>query len=200
MALDISPGLVVHGSVTLIMPTRLLLVLLIIAPLLPRAQGWDMVLLKRHDKTLTNYMPGKKIMFTMRDGRFAAGTIKKIERDTIFMQEYDIRKAYNIWGTSTLDTINAFLNAYAYRDIGAIMKPDQGIEFIRDGSIFVVGGSVYMILHVVNSIIQKAPLSPKAMAISGGFIVGGLVLHKLRTHEYRIGNKYQLEYLPVNSK
>ena len=182
------------------MLTRLLLVLLLSLPLLPKAQGWDMVLLKKHDKTINNYMPGRSIMFTMRDGRFAAGMIKKIEKDSIFLQEYDVRKAYNAWGTSALDTISAYLNAYAYRDINAIMRADKGFEFIRDGSLFMVGGSVYMVLHVVNSIIQKAPLSPKAMAISGGFIVGGWVMHKLRKHEYRIGDKYHLEYLPVAAK
>ena len=141
-----------------------------------------------------------QIMFTMRDGRFAAGLIKKIEKDSVFLQEYDVRKAYNAWGTSALDTVSAYLNAYAYKDISAIMRPDKGFEFIRDGTLFLFGGIVYMGLHVVNSALQKAPLDPKAMAISGGFIVGGWVMHKLRKHEYRLGEKYRLEYLPVSAK
>jgi hypothetical protein len=182
------------------MPTRLLLVLFFAMPLLPCAQGWDMILLKRNDHTLENFMPGKQIAFTMRDGRFAGGTIKKIEKDSLFMQEYDVRKAYNMWGTSSLDTVSAFLNAYAYRDISGIMRKDKGFEFIRDGSLFMVGGAVYMVLHVVNSVIQKAPLDPKVMAISGGVFVGGWIMHKLRKHEYRIGGKYHLEYLPVSAK
>lgn len=182
------------------MPFRLILVIALSLPLLPQAQGWDMVLLKRNDKTLNTYMPGKQIMFSMKDGSFGAGTIKKIERDSIFLQEYDVRKAYNVWGTSSLDTVSAFLNAFAYKEIKAIMRPDKGFEFIRDGSLFIIGGVVYMGLHVVNSAIQKASLDPKAMAISGGFIVGGWVMHKLRKHEYTIGGKYHLEYLPVAAK
>ena len=168
-------------------------------PILGQAQGWDMVLLKRHGRTVDTYMPGKKVMFTMNDGRFAAGSIRKIEKDSIFLQEYDVRKAYNAWGTSSLDTISAFLNAYACKEIKAIQRPDQGFEFIRDGSLFIIGGAVYMGLHVINSAIQKAPIDPKAMAISGGFILGGWVMHRLRTHEFRIGGKYRLEYLPVSS-
>jgi hypothetical protein len=186
--------------VSCIMPMRLILVLLLASPLFTPAQGWDMVLLKRHDKTLNNYMPGKEIMFRMADGRFASGMIKKIERDTIFLAEYDIRKAYNMWGTMALDTVSAYLNAYAYKDVSAIMRPSQGFEFIKDGSLFMIGGAVYMLLHVVNSAIQKAPLDPKALAISGGFIAGGWVMHKLRKHEYRLGEKYHLEYLPVSAK
>jgi len=163
-------------------------------------QGWDMLLFKRNSKTMTTFMPGARISISDKDGRYADGTIRKIDRDTLFITEYDVRKAYNMWYTSVLDTVSAFLTPIYYKDITKVYRRSSGFEFIRDGTLFMLGGAVYMILHLVNSAIQHQPVQASSMAIAGGVTVAGLMMHKLRKHYYAVGHKYHFEYIRVTGK
>jgi hypothetical protein len=182
------------------MPKLLLLILAMALGLVVAGQGWDMVLLKRNGKTMTNYMPGARISFSTSDGQQAEGIIRKIERDSIFLTYYDIRRGYTQWYTPVMDTVDAYLLRYDYRKIARINRPPAGFEFIRNGSLFMIGGTAYGLLHVFNSAYLKQPVDPKSLAIAGAFVAGGYLMKRLRKHYYRIGKKYMLEYISINGK
>ena len=182
------------------MPKPLLLIVAMTIALGAAGQGWDMVLLKRSGKTMTNFMPGARISFSTSDGQQAEGIIRKIERDSIFLTYLDIRRGYTQWYTPVLDTVSAYLLSYDFRKISRINRPPAGFEFIRNGSLFMIGGTAYGLVHVTNSVIQKQPVVPKSLAIAGAFVAGGYLMKRLRKHYYPIGKKYKLEYISINGK
>jgi hypothetical protein len=160
------------------------------------SQGSDLLLLKKsRTKTIQTFFAGSYIHFTDINGRDESGVIKKIERDTLFIIHHDVRRSYNIWGTSVADTIAAFLNRYHYNEIRALYKPPKSFEFIRNGTLFMIGGTGYAVLHLVNSAIQSEKVDGKTLAIAGGVAAAGFIMYKMRKYKYTIGKKYQLNYI-----
>ncbi len=158
----------------------------------------DMVVLRnRQGHTIKSYFSGMPIDFGDKSGRQISGIVKKIERDTLFIQQYDIRRAYNMWGTYVMDTVTAYLLKYHTNEITWIRKPHGSFEFVRDGSIFIIGGTAYLLLHVINAAYLKEPVVGSTVAIAGGIAVGGIVMKKLRKNRYTIGKKYTLVYIQM---
>ena len=158
----------------------------------------DMVVLRnKQGHTIKSYFSGMPIDFGDRGGREVSGVVKKIDYDTIFIQQFDIRQAYNRWGTYVMDTVTTYLLKYHYNEISWIRKPSARLEFVRDGTIFMIGGTAYLLLHVINAAYLKEPVVGSTVAIAAGVAVGGLVMKKLRKRKYTIGKKYSLVYIDM---
>lgn len=165
------------------------------------SQGSDLLLLKKsRTKTIQTFFAGSYIHFTDINGREESGVIKKIERDTLFIIHHDVRRAYNMWGTSVADTVSAFLNRYHYNEIKAVYKPPKSFEFIRNGTLFMIGGTGYAVLHLANSAIQSQKVDGKTMAIAGGVAAVGFIMYKMRKYKYTIGKKFQLTYIGMKNE
>jgi hypothetical protein len=172
-------------------------ILLFITPV-SFAQGSDILLLKkRNGKTQEKYLRGATIQFTDNTGRTTEGTIGKIDKDSIFILTHDIRQRYTQWGTAASDTISAFLNPYHFREITTIRKPVKGFGFIRNGTLFIIGGTAYGLLHLVNAAILKEKVDGKTMALAGGVALSGWLIKKLHRYHYRIGSNYHLTYIDL---
>jgi hypothetical protein len=164
-------------------------------------QSSDILLLKKKNgRTEKSYFSGSFIYFIDKSGREMSGTIKKIERDTLFIQYFDVRRAYNRWGTSVADTVTAYLFRYHYNEIQSIPKSTTAFEFVRDGTIFMIGGVGYAALHLINSAIQHEEVVGKTVAIAGGVAAAGFIMRKLRKKSYQIGKKYSLQYVNMQSR
>lgn len=162
-------------------------------------QGSDMIVLKKGEKrTLKTWLAYSQVHFITIAGNEVSGTIKKIEKDSLFIQIYDERKNYTPWGTSFWDTIAVGLSRYHYKEIREVVKPQRGFGFIRNGVLFIVGGTAYAILHSVNGLYLKQPIDPVTMAISGGAAATGLVLKRIHRRTVPLGKRYQLNYINVN--
>jgi hypothetical protein len=163
------------------------------------AQGSDMIVLKKGEKrTLKTWLAYSQVHFITIAGNEVTGTIKKIEKDSLFIQVYDERRNYTPWGTSFWDTIAVGLSRYHYKEIREVVKPQRGFGFIRNGILFIVGGTAYAILHSVNGLYLKQPIDPVTMGISGGVAATGLVLKRIHRRTVPLGKKYQLIYINVN--
>ena len=162
-----------------------------------QVSGHDMVVLKnKKGKTIKTYFNGITIdMYA--NGRSVYGVIRKVKDDSMFIQYYDIRKAYTMWGTSVMDTVTSYLTPYGTNEIRWIRKPAAKFEFIRNGTLFMLGGGAYMVLHVVNAAYLKQPVIGSTMAIAGGIAVTGFIMNKLRKRKYVIGKGYELKYISM---
>jgi hypothetical protein len=159
-------------------------------------QGSDLLLLKKgKGQTLQTFFAGSFIHFIDISNREESGVIKKIENDTLYIIYHDIRQRYTMWGTTVLDTVTASLDKYHYNEIKAIYKPGKSFEFVRDGTLFMIAGAGYAVLHLANAAIKKEPVDGKTMAIAGGVAAAGFIMRKLRKYTYPIGTKYQLSYV-----
>jgi len=162
------------------------------------AQGSDMVVLKKGpEKTLKTYLSGSPIHFVTIAGTEVQGMIRKIQKDSLYINIYDERRAYTIWGTSFWDTVSVGLSRYHIKEVREIFKPREKFSFIKNGLIFMMGGSSYAILHSVNALYLKEPIIPSTMAISGAVALTGFVLGRIHKRTVTLGNKYYLQYIPV---
>lgn len=174
----------------------LLLLVTAVWDLHAQVQGHDMVILRNSKgRTVKSYFNGINLEGADKSGRGIYGVIRKIRADSIFVQTYDVRKQYNMWGTSVLDTVTSYLTPYHVNEVAWIRKPPAKFEFVRDGSLFMIGGSAYLLLHVINAAYLKQPVIGSTVAIAGGIAVTGFVMHKLRKRKYVIGRGYELKYV-----
>jgi len=162
------------------------------------AQGSDMVVLKKGpERTLKTYLSGSQIHFVTIAGTEVQGMIRKIQKDSLYINIYDERAAYTIWGTSFWDTVSVGLSRYHIKEVREIFKPREKFSFIKNGLIFMMGGSAYAILHSVNALYLKQPIIPSTMAISGAVALTGFALGRIHKKTLTLGNKYYLQYIPV---
>jgi hypothetical protein len=174
------------------------LILLASADLQAQVSPSDMVVLRnKKGRTVKSYFSGMPIDFGDRGGREVSGIVKKIDNDTIFIQQYDIRRLYNQWGTSVADTVTSYLLKYHHNEVSWVRKPKASFEFVRDGTIFIIGGTGYLLLHVINAAYLNEPVVGSTVAIAAGIAVGGIVMKKLRKNKYPIGKKYQMVYIDM---
>lgn len=162
------------------------------------AQGSDLVVLKkRNNRTLKSYFPGLQIHFITMAGNEVKGTVRKIEKDSIFINIYDERRAYTIFGTSFWDTIAVGLSRYHINEIREVVKPKKGLGFVKNGYLFMLGGTSYAFLHLFNSAIYKQKVDMHTMAWCGGAIATGLVLKRAHRNTVHLGKRYYLQYIPL---
>jgi hypothetical protein len=162
-----------------------------------QVKGHDMLVLENNKgRKVKTYFKGQTIEMGV-SGHEVFGVIRKIQDDSIFIQYYDIRRAYTMWGTQIMDTVSAFLIPFAVKDINWIRKPPGKFEFVRNGVILMIGGGAYIMLHIVNAAILKQPVIGSTVAIAGGIAAAGLVMNKLRKRKYEIGHDHTLKYISL---
>jgi hypothetical protein len=163
--------------------------------------SFDMVVLRnKQGRTVKSYFSGITIEFGARDGREISGMIRKIERDTLWIQQYDIRQAMTMWGTQVQDTLSVFWLKYAYNQIVWIRKPLGPVELVRNGTIPMIGGAAYTGLHLFNAVTRGEPVIWSTVAISTGIAAAGFAMGKLRKRQYVIGRGYTLKYIDTAEK
>jgi len=161
------------------------------------SQQSDFLSLRKNGRTIKNYFTGSEFNFIHESGSPISGIIEKIYKDTIYMYQYDIRMSPTPWGTRFADTIGKYHLKYSFKEITAIPKPHKAFEFIRNGTIFMIGGVGYAALHTINGLIQKDKIDPQTLIISGSVALVGYGMRKLRKYYYPIGRKYTISYIQL---
>ena len=156
----------------------------------------DMVVLRnRQNRTIKSFFSGIPITFGDKTGQVVQGVIKRVYNDSIFIQQYDIRRAATMWGTPVQDTIGTYFIKFHPNEIVWIAKPRQIASSIRNGSAFMIGGAGYAVLHVLNAAYLGQPVLWPNMAIAGGVVAAGYLLKMLHSDRYMMGKKYKLIYI-----
>lgn len=164
------------------------------------AQQSDFISLKKKNRTIKSYFKGSAFEFVHRNGSGISGYINRIYKDTLHMYVYDIRMTPTYWGTRVADTVGRINLKFGLNEIAAIPKPRMGFEFVRNGTLFMIGGVGYAFLHTFNGLIQKAKIHPSTLAVSGGVALIGFGMRKLRKYYYPIGKKYTISYVQLNTE
>lgn len=142
-------------------------------------------------------MQGGQIAFLEKSGAGYSGKILRIDRDTILIEMYDIRRIANSLGGIYFDTISRFQALVDHRNIISVQKPPQSFGYIRNGSLIKWSGIGYGVLHLLNAAISKEPvvgsqLGAAVLATGVGFLLG-----RLYRDSYVLGRRYQWQYLDL---
>ena len=162
------------------------------------AQGSDIILVKKGaNRTVARLTPGRPVSLSDKSGAAIEGKVDRIDRDTLHVRQYDIRRRPTQWGTSVADTVSTWTVAVHYRDIVTLQKTSESFALFRNGMIPLVAGTGYSLLHLVNAGLQKEPVDGRTMAIAGGVALTGLVLNKSHRNYIRLDRKHRLEYIDL---
>ena len=172
--------------------------LALVCPQRATAQGSDIILVKKGaNKTVARLVPGRPVSLSEKSGASIDGNVDRIDRDTLYVRQYDIRRRPTQWGTSVADTVSTWTVAVHYRDIVTLQKTSESFALFRNGMIPLVAGTGYSLLHLVNAGLQKEPVDGRTMAIAGGVALTGLVLNKTHRSYIRLDGRYRLEYIDL---
>ena len=176
-----------------------LLLIFLFASFFSFSQTSDFMVLRRGDKTIQTFFPGSYINFQLDDSQWLEGKIIKILKDSIFIDQQKTQRGITYWGTQTIETINLGLLKYGINEIIALPAKQKGFSIINDGSLFILSGSAYIGLNIINSIIQKdAFFAAQNLSNVGTAALGvlfGKVLQWSHPVQYKIGKKYQLQII-----
>ena len=162
-------------------------------------QQSDFLSFRKKDRTIKSYFKGMPITFVHINGSEVNGIIEKVYNDTIYIKQYDVRMFSTPWGTRVEDTLSSYDLRFHYKEIAAIPRPPKAFEFVRNGTLFMIGGGGYAFLHTFNGLVQKKKIYPSTLLISGGVAALGFTMHKLRKYYYPVGKKYRIEYIKMTS-
>ena len=163
---------------------------------LVHAQASDFIILKKRNRTVQNFFAGSNIEFITTNGAYRNGRINKIERDTIFMQEFLVQRLPTTFGTYILDTVGSFRFAYDYRQIKAFGKEQKNFNVNGSGAALLGGGILLTVASGVIYLVDRKKFSGGLMATSAGLAAAGYFMSKSGSKGIVIGKKgYRIVYM-----
>lgn len=160
------------------------------------AQSSDFIILKKKNKTIRTFYAGSNIEFVATNGAYRNGVINKIERDTIFMQEFLVQRIPTTFGTYIIDTAGSFRFAYDYRQIKMFGKEQKGFNVAGSGGALLGGGILLTLGSGVVYLADREKFSGGLMAASAGLALAGYFMSKSGSKGIVMGKKgYHLQYM-----
>ncbi|MEO7309451.1 MAG: hypothetical protein ABIX01_03565 [Chitinophagaceae bacterium] len=160
----------------------------------------DLLLLRKHNKTVRQFYPGISIQFFTENMQLVNGFITRISHDSLFMNQYDTRTMYTGWGSAVVDTISTYHIAWSYKDIVGF-PAKQKFTSATIPSILMIGSAGYAGLNIVNAGLLNQSLTGTEnlgkLGIAAGVFGVGYLLKKSKKDYLPIGKKYKLVYLRV---
>jgi hypothetical protein len=197
----------------LVMPKLTFIALLLyLSPPLHAQQ--DMFLFKKKHTTITLFSKGSYIAFQMAGGEWHTGFITRIKADSFYIQPRVV--VYHLIST---DTLHFNTEAFTFADVYAMPRRGLQIDFIdgrfqinraaghmhfywvKSGWIFRAGSLGYIVLDAINGLLRnRFTFTGGKYGIAAGVFTFGEILRRSYKVVFRMGKKYHLESLPVDTK
>jgi hypothetical protein len=176
-------------------------ILLLLLSSMAFSQASDFITVKkRNNRTLATYFPGSTIVCRTVFTDYVSGVIRSVHNDSVFIQQYDVRAVPNYWGLAKIDTLGSMLTGIYYKDIETVVLPRrESFTFIKNGTLFMVGGVGYALLNLINGQYLKQSITDKKNMQSLGIALGvagaGLLMNRLYHYNNRNNRRYRVEYI-----
>ena len=166
------------------------------------AQPSDILILKKNNRTLQTFFPGNEITFKT-SSVYYSGIIKSINRDSLFLLQYDVRQIPTNLGVYVLDTIATYRFAVNYKQITGFGKmKNNKFDWSGSGGALLGGGILLTTVGLGTWLFSKPNTRYYASPylVGGAAILGciGYLLLKSGHKGMMLGKKYSLEYIKVN--
>lgn len=187
------------------MRKTLLLSGLLLTSIASWAQMSDFISLKRaNNRHITSFFKGSRIEFQHVNGVQINGTVEDVRNDSLFVRQWQIVSYITQLGTSKVDTLGSMIYGLHYKEIFQIHhNKKESWGFVKNGSIFMIGGVGYGVLNVINGLYRKESLGDKenlqSLAIAGAVAGGGFLLNRLHKYRERKGKNYKILYVKMTS-
>lgn len=165
------------------------------------SQPTDFIVLKKDQRTIKSFFAGSNIGFVTENGSYS-GKITSVKKDSLFIEEFDIRQIPTNLGVYMLDTVATYRLAFNYKEITKIENQKRrGFNWANSGGSLFGGGVLITVVGLGTWIFAKPGTqyhASPALVMGGAALAGiGYLLLKSNGSFYTIGKKYQLEYIKV---
>jgi hypothetical protein len=164
------------------------------------AQKGRLLLLKERGVTIRSFSVGDYINFQFSNQQWLTGYISAIKQDTIQINQFALQRVMTQFGTYGEDTLKLGKMVLHINEIIAFSK-DRGHynSVVTNGAALQVGGAGYVLLNVINSLINNDPIleQKNIPKIIGGAVAvfAGRLLRKANPNYRPIGKRFSLEIL-----
>jgi hypothetical protein len=165
------------------------------------SQPSDFIVLKKNDRTIKSFFAGSIIGIETANG-FYSGIITAVKKDSLFINQYDVRQVPTNLGVYVLDTAAVYRLKFNYKEIGKIENQKRkGFNWAASGGSLLGGGILITAVGLGTWVFTKPGTqyhASPALVIGGAALAGiGYLLLKSNGTYYAIGKKYRLEYIKV---
>lgn len=182
---------------------KLLLLLFLSAPLFLFSQTADFIVVKKKDRTVAKFFSGGEISFTSTSGTFVNAHINGIDNDTLYLQEFIIRRIPTTIGTYIIDTAGSYRYKYHYNQVAAIGRARKTNFNTRGSGAALFGGGILLtlasgVVYLADREKFSAPLLLTSIGLGtlGYFMAKG----KKGGNAMYIGKKYKLVYMDMGNE
>lgn len=160
----------------------------------------DLLILKKHNKAVQSFFPGSEIAFSTIN-RYYEANVTSIERDTVFLIQYDVRQVFTNLGVYILDTVAKYHFGINYHDIISFGKTRKSFDWNNSGAALFGGGVLITTAGLITWIFSKPHTryyaSPQLVIGAAALAGVGYLLMKTGNKTMRLGRKYTLHYIKV---
>jgi hypothetical protein len=175
---------------------RCLVLFLLFIPFTSLAQSSDFIILKKKHKTIKRFYAGTQVEFMTTTGAYRDALITRIANDSVYLQEFLIRRVPTQLGYFITDTAGSFRYVYHYNQIASIGKPQKGFNVRGSGAALFGGGIILTLASGVVYLADREKFSPALLIASVGLGTLGYFMSKAGGKGIVIGKKnYSLEYI-----
>jgi len=170
------------------------------------AQKSDFIVIRdKHSRHLRTYFPGSFVNADTYAGFTLNGYIRKIQKDSLYVDQMNVYQVPTQFGTPTLDTVRILIPIY-YKEIRKFNyelngSHQSGGQSLLLPKILLYGGAGYIVLELVNTAYRKESLDEgnklTSLAIAGAVALTGLIWQETIKSKQRKGKKVTVEYIKM---
>ena len=165
------------------------------------AQSADFIILKKNNRTVQTFYSGSDIAFISIRGAFVNARINQVKNDTLFLQEFVVRKLPTTFGTYILDTAGSYHYQYHYKEIKTIGRAEKTNFDVRGSGAALLGGGVLLTLGSgIVFLADRKKFSAPLLIAAASLATAGYFMSRGKSSGMTIGNKYRLVYMDMSDK
>lgn len=183
---------------------RSILLILFLLPSIVAFTQTNVLLLQKNGKTQKSFFAGHYISLLTHQGSSANGVITKISADSLYIRHFDIEQSVSDYGGVYFDTAFRYTTAIHIKDIGALVSLEDRSGRKKTGTILMIAGAGVMALGAINGLYRgDSPnewYQPSSYIVAGALLGAGAWFKYSKSPKTRIGKKFTLKILPLDTR
>ena len=114
----------------------------------------DLLILKKNNRNVTSFFPGSEMNFSTSTRSYDA-YVTSIEKDSVFLVQYDVRRMYTRLGVFILDTVAQYHFGINYRDIISFGENTKNFDWSSSGAGLFGGGVLLTTAGLITWVFAK---------------------------------------------
>jgi hypothetical protein len=161
----------------------------------------DMLILKKNNRTHESFFPGSEMSFSTATRYYSNAYVTTIQRDSVFLVQYDIRQVPTNLGIYVLDTVARYYFGISYHDILNFGRANNRFDWKASGGALFGGGILLTTVGLGTWVFAKPNTRyyARPSLVIGSAVLAGIGYLMLKAHGkgMPIGKKYKLVYIKM---